>query len=596
MKLLLVALKYLKRYPLLTWSVLFSIIITSFFEGASFGILIPLIQSMTVYSSGFFEKIPIINHLGFSFSSLSQVKTMSLIFVLMFLIIAIKNAFLYLSNILIAKLRFGIIRDLRISLMNNLLEYDIKFFDNIKTGYILGNINMETERMGNFMLAVLQFFSLLARVIVYIAILFVISLKISIIIFLLIASVLLPIELIMKKVKKIGLQTSQSIANYNYKLIELISGIRLIKASGTEEMEGESFKTKINNIYHFSYQSNKYIHLIIPLSETFIFGLIVIFFLILVNLVKIDFANSFPFIAIYLLVLAKMLTQLNALNNQRSQAMSNLAAFTSYDKMYDKKDKMTIKSGDKEVSKFSDSIEFRVVKFSYINGKRILNDINLKIPRGKITAFVGTSGAGKSTLVNLILRFYDIESGEILIDGIDLRELDLRKWRKKIGFVSQDIFVFNTSVKENISYGYDGLSDEDIIKAAKAANAHDFIMELPDKYNTILGERGLRLSGGQRQRISIARAIIHNPEIFILDEATSSLDTETEKLINEAIDKLTKYRTVIAIAHRLSTILHADKIIVLDEGRVIESGKHMDLLAKNGLYKRLYEAQFRSQT
>lgn len=593
MKLLSIAARYLKKYPALSWGILFSVIITSFFEGASFGMLIPLMQSMMTSSPAFLKKIAILGHLGFS--SLSQPETISLIFGLMFLVVVIKNAFLYLTNILIAKLRFGIIRDLRTGLMDNLLGYDLGFFDKVRAGHIFGNINTETERMGNFMLAVLQFLSLLGRVVIFIAILFLMSLKISVIIFLLIASVLMPIELIMRKLKRISARTSDAIADYNYKLTELINGIRLIKASGTEEMEARSFRSKINNICHFHYLSNKYIYAIIPLSEVFIFGLIVMFFIIFINAAKIDFADSFPFIATYLLVLVKMLTQLNALNSLRSQAMSNLAAFTNYEKMYDKKDKMAIMGGDKEVINFSGSIKFKGVRFSYINGRNILDNIDIEIPQGKITAFIGASGAGKSTLVNLILRFYDIESGEISVDEIHLKELELKKWRKKIGFVSQDVFLFNASVKENISYGYEGLADENIIKAAMAANAHNFIMELPDKYDTVLGERGLKLSGGQRQRISIARAIIHNPEILILDEATSSLDTETEKLINEAIGRLTKDRTVIAIAHRFSTILHADNIIVLNEGRVIEMGNHADLLAKKGLYKKLYDAQAYSQ-
>ncbi|MFC1576472.1 ABC transporter ATP-binding protein [Candidatus Omnitrophota bacterium] len=595
MKLIFTAFRYLKKHPFLSIAVLFSIIITALFDGASFGMLIPLIQSMTAKAAsqaGAFGNVPFIGYLSTFLSSMTQAKAISIIFITLFILLLVKNIFIYISNILIAKLRFATTRDTRVNLMNNLLEYDTRYFDNVKTGHIIGNINTETERMGDFVQSVLRFIALSGRVLAYITLLFLISWRMSIVISLLIAVVLIPIELIMKKVKRMGMRVSEAIADYNHKLTEVLNGVRLIKVCGTEDMEKKNFKTEANNVYSSMYKSNKYAHLIIPLSEVCIFGLIVICFLVLINMTKIDMANTFPFIATYLLVLGKTLTQLNALNGSRSEAMKRLAAFTVYESMYDKKDKKTIETGNKAAEKFSDLIEIKDVNFSYIEGEKVLQDINVSIPKGKITALVGASGAGKSTLVNLIPRFYDVNSGEILVDGTNLRNLVIKEWRKKIGFVSQDIFIFNTSIKDNISYGRADLSEEEVFNAAKAANAHSFIMGLPDGYNTMLGERGIRLSGGQKQRISIARSIIHNPEVLILDEATSSLDTETERLITEAIDRLTKDRTVIAIAHRLSTILHADNIVVLDKGRIIESGCHADLLQKNGLYKRLYETQF----
>ncbi len=592
MRLIIVSWRYIKKYPVLAGVTLFSIVMASAFEGASFGMLIPLIQSMTAKSASLLEKIPFLEHLNFSFSSMDQAKLISFIFLFLLALLLIKNIFVYLSQILIAQMRFTAIRDLRVNLMNNLLTYDTKFFDGVKTGHIIGNISNEAMRMGDFIMAILDFITLAGRVFAYVLLLFLISWKFSVVIFILMIGVLIPIEIFMKRIKITGERISRAIAGYNHKLTEILNGMMLIKTCGTEKEEGRSFKAACDNVRDFMYKRSRYMRLIIPMSEVSIFGLIVLCFLILVNIAKIDVAASFPYIATFLLVLGRTLTQLNALNCSRSSAMGNFAAFANYESMCDKKGKMTIETGEKKLKKISDSIKFKNVNFSYTKGKEVLKGLNMQIPMGKITALVGASGAGKSTIANLIPRFYDTDSGEIRVDGVNLRDLALKEWRMKIGFVSQDVFIFNASVKDNISYGHANIPVENVIKATKAANAHDFIMNMPAGYDTILGERGVILSGGQKQRISIARAIIHDPEVLILDEATSSLDTGTERLITAAINRLTKNRTVIAIAHRFSTILHADNIIVLDKGRIIEEGRHADLIGKNGLYKKLCDVQF----
>jgi subfamily B ATP-binding cassette protein MsbA len=243
---------------------------------------------------------------------------------------------------------------------------------------------------------------------------------------------------------------------------------------------------------------------------------------------------------------------------------------------------------------FTTSIEFKKVSFSYATGDIVLADIDLTIKKGELVAIVGPSGSGKSTLVDLVPRFYDPSSGSIIIDGVDLRSVEIRSLRDKIGIVTQETLLFNDTVRNNIAYGLENCSMDRLIAAAKAANAHSFIQEMPKTYDSVIGERGVKLSGGERQRLALARAILKNPPILILDEATSALDTESEILVQEAIENLMSGRTSIVIAHRLSTVQHADVIVVLDAGRIVEVGGHKELLSNSrGLYKKLYELQFR---
>jgi subfamily B ATP-binding cassette protein MsbA len=246
-----------------------------------------------------------------------------------------------------------------------------------------------------------------------------------------------------------------------------------------------------------------------------------------------------------------------------------------------------------ELKSFEKKIVFEGVSFKY-DKEDVLRDIDLTVGRGEIVALVGPSGGGKSTLVSLIPRFYDPAKGTVRIDGKDVRDLSIKSLRDKIGLVTQETLLFNDSVKNNISYGHEDIDEEQLVRVAKAANAHQFIQEFPDGYNTMIGERGVKVSGGQRQRIAIARAVYKNPPILIFDEATSQLDTESEKLVQEAVNNMMKGRTVIVIAHRLSTVMHADKIVVVDKGRIVDIGTHRELFSRNALYKKLYEMQFQT--
>jgi subfamily B ATP-binding cassette protein MsbA len=294
----------------------------------------------------------------------------------------------------------------------------------------------------------------------------------------------------------------------------------------------------------------------------------------------------------FLASLLSLMRPIKRLTNVYSINQQALAAATRIFEVLDTKPSVSERPNAVELPRIRTGVRFKDVYFKY-EDKDILKDINLEVRVGDIVAFVGPSGAGKTTLVNLVPRFYDVTKGSITIDGVDIRDCMLKSLMGQIGIVTQETILFNDTVRSNIAYGSKDHTMDDVIKAARIANAHDFIMQLPKGYNTIIGERGFRLSGGEKQRLAIARAVFKDPPILILDEATSQLDTESEVLVQEAIDRMMKGRTVFVIAHRLSTIKHANVIYVLDEGRIVEAGSHEGLVQKSGLYKRLYDMQFR---
>ncbi|MBN2452632.1 MAG: ABC transporter ATP-binding protein [Candidatus Omnitrophica bacterium] len=591
MKIIMAAFRYLKRYPAMTCMAFFSMLGTALFEGISFGMLVPLIQSMI--NSAESSRILVLMQKFLPVGSiLSQEKAISIMFVVIFLALCLKNVFLYFSTTLIMRLRLTVTRDLSASLVDRLIGYDMAYFDRAKTGYLTAHIDAETIRIGSFIMSVLSLGFLITRVATFVVVLFLISWKASVFLSIMIAVVLLPLEILMKRLARVGERRSSVIRDFSFKMLEILNGIRLIKERGTEEEERRNFRAVANDMYRCQCDLSHEINMLVPLSETVIFGLITISFLVLLNVIRIDMAASLPSVAAYMLILVKMLAQLNQLNAMRSTALSDVAALNNYENMSDTRGKMTVISGARDFRKLSGEINFENVEFAYEPHKPVFRSLSLAIPQGKMTAVVGSSGAGKTTLVNLIMRFYDPVRGRVTVDGIDLRQFDLRSWRRKIGFVSQNLFLFNKSVRDNITYGVAGVTDEQVLRAAKIAHADEFIQGLPQKYDTIVGERGVQLSGGQRQRLSIARAIIENPEILILDEATSSLDSETETLISDAIEAVMARRTVVAIAHRLATVVRADAIIVLDNGAAAARGTHDELIGKSGIYRKLYEKQF----
>ncbi|MDD5098016.1 MAG: ABC transporter ATP-binding protein, partial [Candidatus Omnitrophica bacterium] len=392
-----------------------------------------------------------------------------------------------------------------------------------------------------------------------------------------------------KKMRKLSKSSQEKMADANSVLYENIIGARIVKAFSMEEYEINKFNKINNDYYRVTMKSIKRTLLLSPATE--ILGCIagvVVFVLGGREVIagKISFGVFGLFIGSLLSTIRpfKKLSQVTALNQQAAAASERIY------EVLDTEPTVVELPEAKELTAFTKNVEFRDVWFSYADN-HVLKGVNLNVPRGSMLAVVGPSGNGKTTLLDLIPRFYDPKKGKIMIDGVDIKEVKLKSLRHQVGIVTQETILFNDTIRANISYGKPGASDAEIKQAAQQANAHDFITRMLVGYDTIIGDRGMRISGGERQRIAIARALLKNPPILILDEATSQLDSESERIVQEALDRLIKGRTVFVIAHRLSTVRNADKIVVLDKGVIVEQGTHSQLLEKAGLYKRLYDIQ-----
>ncbi len=397
----------------------------------------------------------------------------------------------------------------------------------------------------------------------------------------------LPLVQFARKLKKASKDSMIQISEIYTSLQEILSGFSVIKSFCKEEHEEKRFTVNNKEYYNVQQRITRVDARTTPVME----------FLSMTGVAVIlwfggkDVINGVwtlgDFTA-FILAITQMYQPIKNFAQLNSTIQKALAGSERVFEILDEMPSIIDLPNAKELNSFSKDIVYKNVDFSYEEGKPILKGINIDIKKGQTVAFVGSSGSGKSTIANLVLRFYDVDNGEILVDGINIKNLTLSSLRDKIGVVSQDVFLFNDTVKYNISYGKMDATDEEIENAAKAANAHKFISKMPNGYNTLIGERGIKLSGGEKQRIAIARAMLKNPPILVLDEATSALDSESEKLVQEAIETLMKNRTVILIAHRLSTVINADKIVVIDKGCVAETGKHQELLDKNGIYSKLY--------
>jgi subfamily B ATP-binding cassette protein MsbA len=509
--------------------------------------------------------------------------------------VAVKNLVLWLAGTLGAELQEYVTRDLRDAVYRHLQLLPIGYFTRTKTGQILSRVLADTEQTRTLITqTVTDTLSAGSLVAIYIAYLFGISWQLTLIALVVAPLLTVGLQPLLRRLRKGYRRLRNDHGEMMSVLQESVSGIRLVKAFGAEGYEERRFLGASHTYSRGLVRMARVALIAQPITETLGTAITVLLLWIGARWVLVDRTLQASQFLVFLTFVMRLLQPLKRLSQIPAVAQNALAAAERLFEVLARPTERSLDRGTRVVESFRDSLVFDDVSFAYESGQEpVLSHISFTARKGDVIALVGASGAGKSTLVDLIPRFYEPTEGRILLDCVDTREITLGSLRRLMGIVSQETVIFNDTVRNNIAYGRgERYTDAQIEAAARAANAHAFIAELPDGYATPLGERGARLSGGQRQRIAIARALLLDPPILILDEATSALDTESERLVQEAIDRLLQGRTVFVIAHRLSTIQHATKILVLDRGRIVECGTHAELLARRGLYHRLYSLQF----
>lgn len=504
----------------------------------------------------------------------------------------LKDLFRYLTSFYISPIRQGVLRIFRNELYHKLLILPLSFYSKRKKGDILARMTSDIQEIESSVMSSLEIFIIEPiTIIFYIITLIIISPKLTVF-----ALILMPVSGYI--IGKIG-STLKGYANKGQSKLgslistieESIDGIRIIKGFNAIDHSNESFQKKNNDYTNTMVKLLRIRDAASPLGE-FLGVCLVVAAVCYGGTLVLSEQSTLPASALifYIIIFSQLLPPIKSISKSYSDVKKGAASMERINEILQADEVIVECENPADISSFNSKIEFSNVSFRY-EDQYVLRNLNITFEKGKKIAIVGSSGAGKTTIINLMPRFYDCTEGEISVDGIPLKSLKINKLRELFGIVTQDTILFNDTILANIAFGLDNCSREEIIKAAEMANAHDFIINLPEGYDTIIGDRGAKLSGGQRQRISIARALLRNPQILLLDEATSSLDTEAEKAVQDALEKLMQSRTSIVIAHRLSTIVNSDLILVMDNGKIVEQGTHKELYSQNGLYSRLCNMQ-----
>ena len=505
-----------------------------------------------------------------------------------------KNIFLYIKNILLRIVELKLVKDIRDRLYKHIQTLSLGYFHKKQTGSITSIVMNDVEQLQVALAVVFQrLFVEPINILTFVTLLFIISWKLALIAIVIIPLAGIAIISIGRSIRRKSRRTQAKIAEIMQILTETLSSIRIVKAFVNEKEEVKKFTGESQNYFKLLLKRARLDLISAPVTESFgvIIGVVLLWYGGL-EVLSNQGVSAEDFIR-FIVILFSILGPIKQMSNVNLKIQVGAASAERIFELLDTPPEIVEDLNPVDLKVFKNSIEFDKVHFEYNDGDTlVLDQVTFSIKKGEVVAMVGPSGSGKSTIADLIPRFYDVTTGSIQIDGHDLRKATLSSIRGNMGIVTQEVILFNDTIKNNIAYAQPNVTDEAIMKAAEAANALDFIEKTPEGFNTLIGERGVNLSGGQKQRLAIARALLKNPPILILDEATSALDTESEKKVQNAIENLMKDRTALVIAHRLSTVQNADKIIVIDEGQVVEIGTHNELYENGGLYRRLYDIQF----
>ena len=600
-----------KKY--LGLSILFNIL-SAVLNIFSFAALIPILQILFQVDGGI--RVNEYMHWNGDWGSIKEVATNNLYYYIQefivvhsastaLLVIGLFLAFMtflktgayFLSSATIIPIRTGIVRDIRNQIYQKINSLSLGFFSEERKGDIIARMSGDVQEVENSIMSSLDMlFKNPILILFYFVTLICISWQLTLFTILFVPPFGWFMGVVGKKLKAHSIKAQALWSDTMSMVEETLGGLRIIKAFCAEEKMNKRFN-QVNSSYRDNIMRvNIRQQMAHPMSE-FLGTILIVVVLWFGGILVLDYGRiDGPTIIFYLVMLYSIINPLKEFSKASYNIPKGLASMERIDKILQAEVEIKDKENPEHISSFEHQIEFRHVSFAYTDRKSaelvyVLKDINLVIPKGKTVALVGQSGSGKSTMVDLIPRYYDVQEGEVLIDGINVKDLAVHDLRMLIGNVNQEAILFNASFKDNIRFGKTDATDEEIANAAKIANAYEFITKSEHGFDTNIGDRGGRLSGGQRQRVSIARAILKNPPILILDEATSALDTESERLVQDALEKLMKTRTTVAVAHRLSTIKHADEICVLHEGKIVERGTHDELIRKDGYYKKLHDMQ-----